>query len=165
MDRTADAHPRMFRLRGDTVAQRKQQACQLLSSMGLPAPRGLVRQERGTLYVFFDPPFPEELLLKLDRLARYAAVTCVPHGELPEMERVVAVFEREPGWHFAVPVLSTNHPIASRRELATLLPWYNQLMRQRATLLANAASQGQEGHLIEAVPLGLWGENHEGDEV
>jgi hypothetical protein len=142
---------------GDTIAQRKQQVCRLLERLGFQIDRKEVLQTKGTLFIRFLPPFPEQFWLRLEQLSQYAAVMCIPSGERPEVERVEAVFEQEPGWYFYVPLTLTYHAMA-RTELQTLLPWYNQLWLARQTA-AGGQSHEEEQEVVAIDQQSLWDED------
>lgn len=125
---------RIHAIAGDTVAQRKQHVAHLLSTLGFQMHQKQVRQEKGVLYALLPKPSSEQFL-KLEALARKATVIFVPRDDREEVAHIEAIFEREPGWYFAVPVTRTYHPIVSPDELNTLLRWYHQMVGNQQALL------------------------------
>ena len=65
----------------------------------------------------------------------YATVIFVPDGKCPQLACVEALFEREPGLHFAILVLHQYHLTAVRSELDSLLPWYHKIVQDRRARL------------------------------
>jgi hypothetical protein len=142
---------------GETIQQRKRSVQRLLRDLGYSIDLKQIRQERGELWIRWEPPFAQDLLQKMERFARLGTVYFVPHNTEPELEVIDLIFEREQGLLFYRPATMRSAVIVEAIErLPQLCAQYVEQMKQVEEARAQIRAHREQNP--EPEQQELWGE-------
>jgi hypothetical protein len=143
---------------GETLSQRKCSVQRLLRSLGYSIDLQQIRQERGELWIRWEPPFSQELLKQMERFARHGTVYLVPDNTRPELAAIDLIFEREaPGLLFYRSTTMQGAVIVETIErLPQLYAEYMEQMKQVEEARVQIRAHCEQNP--EPEQQGLWGE-------
>jgi hypothetical protein len=143
---------------GETISQRQSSVQRLLRKLGYPIDLQQIRQERGTLWIRWEPPFSDDLLKQMEKFAQHGTVYFVPDNTKPELAVIDLIFERElPGLLFYRPTTMQGAVIVETIErLPQLCAEYMKQMKQVEEARAQIRAHREQNP--EPEQQGLWGE-------
>ncbi|MBO0792727.1 MAG: hypothetical protein J2P36_17515 [Ktedonobacteraceae bacterium] len=149
---------RVYTIPGDTINERKRAAQKFLGSLGCTIDLGRITQKKGVISIRWEPPFPEQLLKKMETVAKYAAVFFGPDSEAAKLAYIDVVFERAPGLFMDYPVFQQYIILDSLDILQERLSNYYQMVcKHRAAMEEIARKTGATPEPdLEPEQLSLW---------
>jgi hypothetical protein len=146
----------IYPIAGETVGERKRTVRKLLAGLGFTVDAAQVTQTNGMLSVRWEPPFSDEFVQSMTRLASYGSVFFFPDPSEARIACIDLVFEQGGGLFLEDLIIKRPVILESLDRLPVLLSDYVETVQEIERRRANATGMPEPEPELETEQMSLW---------